>query len=177
MNKVLWTTVFAVLLGASCNRQNSANSDGQYLADGRESVAAGGSVHEGGQWHFDFTTVRAYRLNWRNEDAWEPIISGGELNATRMPTEGILLARSQVERLEAAVTGTHPDRGAGLCLYPHHAFLFFDGEGKVVGSIDVCFLCQSYRSQPAGYARNWDLLSIGELILDLGLPLRNPEWK
>lgn len=167
------------LLCVSCGGETPPLSDAEYLArwkqtqnDSSEKLSG-----TGGEWHFDFQTVRAYRLNWDDEFSMRSILSGGQLNETRIPQHGIPLSIAQVKRLRNAVTGSHPDRGIGLCIYPHHAFLFFDESDQVVGCIDVCLLCHHFRGTPKGYANRWDLLAVAELLHDLGLPLSNPEWK
>jgi len=134
---------------------------------------------KGGKWHFSgFNEIRAYRLNWEDEHSMNPIVNqDGSLNPTRIPKEGVPLTEAQVKRLEAAVTGSHPEHPVAACFYPHHAFLFFDGSRKIVGHINICFLCSNYRGQPEGYARNWNLSQLEELLKDIGIPLRNPKWR
>ena len=77
-----------------------------------------------GTWHLSgFTEVRAYRLNWEDEDSLHPILTeDGSLNSTRIPKDGIRLTDPQVARLEAAVTGRHAEHPVASCFYPHHAF-------------------------------------------------------
>ena len=135
------------------------------------------SGHEPGQWHFSFSEVRAYRLNWDHEEASVGITSqDGSLNPTRIPEAGIRLTAMQVKRLEAAVTGKHPSHRVAMCFYPHHAFVFFDTNGKIVGHIDVCFLCQNYSAEPHGYAHYWDLNELRKLFRELEIPLTNSNW-
>lgn len=152
-------------------------TDEQYLAKWREAESKLNISHEAGTWHFDFQTVRLFRINWDDQYTMRHMLHDGELNDTRVPTDGIELTDAQIDQLKAAVTGSYTDVGVGLCNYPHHAFVFYDGDVQIVGSIDVCFLCQSFHARPNGYARNWDLLSIAGLIHDAGMPLRNPRWE
>ncbi len=134
--------------------------------------------HTGGKWHFSgFDDVRAYRMNWEDLQSEHGIVNeDGSLNPTRIPEDGVRLTEAQVKRLEAAVTGSHPDHPVAACFYPHHAFVFFDGSQKRVGQIDICFLCSNYHGSPGGYATNWNLGQLEELIKDIGMPLRNPKW-
>ena len=169
-----------VLLSGSCllcGCSKAPLTDEQYLAKWRDAESQQDISHNGGTWHFDFETVRLFRINWDDQYTMRHILDGGELNDTRVPDEGITLTDAQVEQLESAVTGSHTDVGIGLCIYPHHAFVFYDADDQIIGSIDVCFLCESFHAKPKGYARNWDLLSIAELIHDTGMPLRNPSWE
>lgn len=139
---------------------------------------SGTSTGTQGTWHFaNFSEARAFRLNWDDETSFDQILDQeGKLNATRVPEKGIRLTSEQIRRLEAAVTGSHPEHPVADCFYPHHAFVFFNDAGKVVGNINICFLCSNYRGEPKGYAENWDLGELKNLISDLGMPIRNPEW-
>ena len=130
------------------------------------------------QWHFDgFTEIRAYRTNWHDKYAFERIRhSSGGLNPTRTPSIGVLLTPAQEEKLKAAVTVKHPDHPVAMCMLPHHAFVFFDASGGIVGSIDLCFICSNYRGSPTGFSSSWDLAALRSLLLELGIPIRNPAW-
>lgn len=128
-------------------------------------------------WHFAFAEVRAFRLNWEEESAMVGIDDGPQLNPTRIPRDGIVLTGEQVERLQAAVLGDHPGHDEAACMYPHHAFVFYDNAASIVGSIDVCLLCSTYQASPEGFADSWDLAELAGLLRDdLGLPLTNPDW-
>ncbi len=133
---------------------------------------------QSGDWHFSgLEEVRAYRLNWEDPYSFNKILDEkGELNRTRLPEEGVLLNEAQLKRLKAAVTGTHPHHLRAACFYPHHAFVFFDSEGTVVGHINICFQCSNYDGTPAGFADKWDVESIRCLVEDLGMPIRNEKW-
>lgn len=131
-----------------------------------------------GGWHFtNFSEVRAFRLNWEDEQSFAKVLDGdGKLNPTRLPEEGILLTDEQVAALEAAITREHPEHPVAACFYPHHAFVFFADSGEIVGHINICFICSSYSGSPQGFAETWDLEALRALIEDLGLPLSNPDW-
>lgn len=137
------------------------------------------AARAGGDWGFlKFAEVRAFRMNWDDEMSMDYFVGEkGRLNATRMPKDGVRLNGEQVERLRAAVTGKHPTHPVAMCLYPHHAFAFYDAKGKMVGHINVCFLCANYMGDPEGFARTWDLAAIAQVVKDLGMPLSNPAWR
>lgn len=130
-------------------------------------------------WGFiQFAEVRAYYMNWDDELSMDYITNPDRtLNETRLPLEGVLLNMAQVETLRKAVTGNHPVVESADCIYPHHAFVFFSDTGEVVGAIDLCFLCFNYSGHPKGYADNWDLGAIYDLLTEIGLPISNPEWE
>jgi hypothetical protein len=130
-------------------------------------------------WGFiKFAEVRAYRMNWDKENAFNSILrEGGGLNETRLPKEGVTLNEKQIAALKAAVTGPQKNSGVGLgCFFPHHAFVFYDKGGASTGHIDVCFLCSACGVEPAGFTNECDLKALAKLIQDLGLPLSNPAW-
>ena len=66
--------------------------------------------------------------------------------------------------------------GESDCYEPHHAFVFYDADWKVVASIDVCFLCEDYIARPKGVSENIDLGALEKFCRGLGLPvLEKPE--
>lgn len=159
--RILTALVMIMITSCSSNSHSNANSNSKP-----------------GQWHFSgFAEVRAYRLNWDDQDSFNPILNqDGTLNPTRIPKDGLRLTEAQVKRLEAAVTGSHPDHPIAACFYPHHAFIFYGASGKIVGHINICFLCSNYDGQPEGYAKSWNLDELAKLIKDIGMPLRNRKW-
>jgi hypothetical protein len=63
-------------------------------------------------------------------------------------------------------------QGGSFCHMPHHGFIFYDKIGKVLGRVEVCFLCSSVRASLEGMPdeyRNFRMLR--ELVRDLQLPL------
>ncbi|MEM7698809.1 MAG: hypothetical protein AAF236_10430 [Verrucomicrobiota bacterium] len=131
-----------------------------------------------GEWHFtNFSEVRAFRLNWEDEDAFDRILDqDGNLNPTRLPKDGVVLTDAQITALEAAVTGEHPDHPVAACFYPHHAFIFYGETGEIIGHINICFLCSNYSGDPPGFASNWNLAALRDIFDDIGMPLSNPDW-
>lgn len=130
-------------------------------------------------WRFiKFAEVRAYRMNWDKEDALNSILrDGGGLNETRLPKEGVPLNDKQIAALKAAVTGPQKNTGVGVgCFHPHHAFVFYNDRGAVMGHIDVCFLCGGCQMEPMGFSERCNLSAVEELIRELGMPLSNPAW-
>jgi hypothetical protein len=130
-------------------------------------------------WGFlKFAEVKAYRTNWRDEYSRDLIVNDrGRLNPARYPKEGIPLGASQVNQLRKAVTGSHKPHNRAYCFNPHHAFVFYDASGKIVGNIDICFSCLNYHAVPKGFAEDWDLRALKKLFEELGIPIKNPAWK
>ncbi len=57
------------------------------------------------------------------------------------------------------------------CYDPHHAFVFYDGDWKVLASIDICFMCSDYAARPVGASERINLRALSAFCRDLGLPL------
>ncbi|MBL8888785.1 MAG: hypothetical protein JNL67_02320 [Planctomycetaceae bacterium] len=150
--------------------------DAKRIREWRQAEADQRHLHQGGKLHFEFDSVRCYRTNWANSHLSEEIVTNGKLNEASKPLDNILLTTAQVKKLEAAITGSHPEVGRAMCFQPHHAFVFFDKDGVIVGNIDICFLCSNYYGSPGEFVFNWDLLAIAEVIHELGIPLSNPDW-
>lgn len=120
-----------------------------------------------------FTEVRAYAINTKDEHSFNLIIlNDGTLNPDRAPMEGVALNPAQVERLKSAVCSDVPLHEIAACFEPHHGFLFFDKDGKIIRSISICFRCNVYRSDPSGLAHPWDLEKLEGLFEELGIPVR-----
>lgn len=123
------------------------------------------------------TEVRAYRINWAEEFGQVGILTGeGELRATRIPQEGIVLNTQQTAKLHHVITGEHAEYASAACFNPHHAFVFFDADGKILGCLDVCFKCSAYVGSHDGFAEYLDLDGLRELLGELEIPISNPEW-
>ena len=132
------------------------------------------------EWHIEgISEIRAYRINWDTKEASARNVIGSrmdKLNPSRMPEHGIKLNSAQSITLKNAVMLEHEEEPAAACFHPHHAFLFFDSSGNVVDSIDLCFLCNTRKAGPQGFAVNWDLDAIEKIFRDLKIPIVNPEW-
>lgn len=127
-------------------------------------------------WHFAFSTVRAYQLNWEDKYSFDSIVQGELLNDTRLPRDGILLSDTQVESLRHTILNRKEEGVIGMCRYPHHAFVFFGSDNQVVGHYDVCFLCSNAGGAPGDFSGFPDYDALRSLVTDLGMPIANPEW-
>ena len=90
------------------------------------------------------------------------------------------LSDKEVSLLSKFVTGKHPSRGGGFCGFrPHHGFVFYGKDDKILGHLEICFLCSDYLSRPwEGLSSSWDLNGLRSLVTDLGLPIlkNDKEW-
>ena len=132
---------------------------------------------EPASWHFAFSEVRAYQLNWDDKYSFDSIVQGEQLNDTRRPRDGMALTDVQIESLRRAILNRKEDGVIGMCRYPHHAFVFFGSDNQVVGHYDVCFLCSNAGGAPGGFSGFPDYDALRSLFTDLGMPIANPEWR
>ena len=81
------------------------------------------------------------------------VFPDGTLHRGIIKATTVRFSKEQTERLVKILT-TKPkeDQGMADCYLPHHGFVFYDNDWKVVGWFEVCFLCSgSYAS--SGTAR------------------------
>lgn len=133
------------------------------------------------EWPFSgFSEIRAYRFNWDDPNGEQGQLrlynERNGLNPNRIPKEGVRLNDQQVARLKQAVCSEHARSTAAACFWPHHGFLFLDEQGRIVGSISICFLCDNYEAYSSGFAKRWDLQALKALFEELGMPISNPDW-
>lgn len=85
------------------------------------------------------------------------------------------LTPQQIARLESQLTGTHAPQPGGFCGYdPHHGFIFYGKDARILGHIEICFLCTSgFHNPPNGLSSNWGFEGIEKLVVELGLPTFN----
>lgn len=128
-------------------------------------------------WHFEFSEVRAFRINWDEEHPHDGILIGDDLNESRIPKEGILLSGEQVEQLRRAIVEGEPNGPIGMCHYPHHAFVFYSSSGEIVEHYDICFLCRSAVGSPGGFELVPDYRILRRVFGSLEMPIANPGWE
>jgi hypothetical protein len=121
-----------------------------------------------------YTEVRAFLYNLDSHGGL-PCVTKGRLDASIVDTNGTRLSDTQVSRLLAAVTGTHPDHNVLGCYVPHHAYIFFDQKHRVVGWVELCFGCNNYRASSASAPEWLDIYDLRDLTVELGLPVLKKE--
>ena len=128
-------------------------------------------------WHFKFSEVRVFQLNWEDAHSMDSIMQESGLNDTRFPVNGILLSDDQVESLRCAILKDDSMGGVtGACRYPHHAFVFYSESGEIVGYYDLCFLCPNGGGYPGDFSTFPDYDALRDLVSSLGMPIANPDW-
>ena len=130
-----------------------------------------------------FATVKGFGFNLRKKGRPEcmmPVNPDGTLcKSVKRP--GVVLNEAQQKRL-LKLLGTPKTFGAGeaKCFLPHHAFVFYDKDGKAVGQVSICFMCVGLRANPRVRAQpksprrsalgDWGLKQLRQLCRDLNLP-------
>lgn len=117
-----------------------------------------------------FKEVRAYCYDYTAE--WRSSFwAEGRMHQGVMDPKGVKLSSAQVKRLMDIVTTSAPASERRGCYKPHHAFMFFDGQGKVVAVFEMCFGCNRFVATPGGVPEYIDKAALYQLTHDLGLPL------
>lgn len=78
------------------------------------------------------------------------------------PAGRVLTEKQRVEfESLIAIHTISPEDMFAACFIPHHFFRYFDGEGKLVGEIEVCFCCAGVQQSEGSKVR----LSEGQTLL------------
>ena len=120
-----------------------------------------------------FTRVEAYCYDHTQDQRGTAIVfPDGSLHRGVIDSKTVKLDESQILKLRKLLTEeSKKEFGESDCYEPHHAFVFYNEEGKVTASFDICFLCSGYHSNPEGVARNADLDALEAFCGELGLPM------
>jgi hypothetical protein len=94
-----------------------------------------------------------------------------------MRAQGRVLTAEQRGRFEATLSiAPYPEMTAD-CFVPHHFFRYYDGSGKELGEIAVCFCCRGVDIWPNDRVKigpdqilDVDLGELGELVRSMGEP-------
>jgi hypothetical protein len=123
-------------------------------------------------WIKGFDRVEIVLFNYKEDEA-RRLVEDGSLHKGVIREYTKRLSNEEVSLLSKIVTGKHPSRGGGFCGFrPHHGFIFYGKDDKVLGHLEICFLCSDYLSRPwEGLSSNWDLNGLRTLVTSLGLPI------
>lgn len=117
-----------------------------------------------------FKTVRAYCYDYTAEGR-SSFWADGRMHKGVMDPKGVALSPVQVKRLLADITISQPAQQRSSCYKPHHAFMFFDGQGQVAAVFEMCFGCNQFVATPPGVPVYIDITDLYRLTHQLGLPL------
>ena len=119
-----------------------------------------------------FAEVRAYA--WPDDpdkNGKNVILAGMNLRKDVINPDGAILSPDQIKRLQAAITGVHPEHGLMRCYSPHNAFVFYDAEKKPVAFVEICFDCLNARTEPDTAAKWKDFPALAAIFGELKLPM------
>jgi len=126
----------------------------------------------GAKWQREsFTSVKAYIYDYQ-ADAFQVIAKNGRLHQGIINTDGVLLNPSQVEKLQDVYQKDSDGKIMAKCFLPHHAFVFFDAQDKIVAHLSVCFQCGTSSSSKKWKSNTYlSFKKVALLVKELGLPL------
>ncbi len=130
------------------------------------------SVENISGWIKEFDHVEAVVYNPSEKNPEEPPVLEGKLHKGVASAWTKRLTPEQTKGLISFITGKRKNSGDGSgCYLPHHGFIFYDKDSKIVGYLAICFMCGGYSSSPEnGLSIPWDLAGIKKLTEELGLP-------
>jgi hypothetical protein len=115
----------------------------------------------------DYSEVRAYAYNHKRYAA---LVEDGKLGPTVVNKTGVRLTGRQIERLIRAVSAKRSGTiDIVQCWRPHHGFVFYDGRGKAVAWVEVCFECGNMHESPPAEGV-YDMKALRKLSKELKLP-------
>lgn len=120
--------------------------------------------------HVPFKEVRAYCYDYTAESR-SSFWAEGRMHRGVMDPKGVKLSSAQVKRLLTDITVSQPAAARTNCYKPHHAFMFFDAQGRVVAVFEMCFGCNQFVATPGGLPEYIDRTNLYRLAHELGLPL------
>lgn len=126
------------------------------------------------QWPSEpFQHVVAYCYDFSQDQRGSSItFPDGSLHKGVIRATTIRLNDTQTVKLRALLSkDSENERGEVECYDPHHAFVFYDQDWKVVASVDICFLCDNYVARPRGVSNLIDLVALEALCREFGLPM------
>jgi hypothetical protein len=95
----------------------------------------------------------------------------GSLHKGVIRATTVRLSEEQTKRLLKLLNEeVEEERGEVECYDPHHAFVFYDSNWKIVASIDICFLCEDHAARPKGVPELFDLEAMEVFCRQIGLP-------
>lgn len=116
-----------------------------------------------------FSEVRAYCYDYTAEEERSFFVNG-RMHTGVQDAKGVKLSPAQVVRLLNAITMSHDKQARTPCYKPHHAFVFYDAQGKVAAVFEMCFGCNKFSETPDGLPEYVDTGALQGLVQELGLP-------
>jgi hypothetical protein len=117
-----------------------------------------------------YSEVRGYTYDAFVHGRIVDLVANGKLGQTVVNKTGVRLTPRQIERLIVEVSNRRSGRVDLItCLSPHHGFVFYDAQGKVVAWVEVDFRCRHIQTSPPAQGIH-DFKAIRRLCEELKLP-------
>ena len=117
-----------------------------------------------------FASVRAFVYDCDADQSVGFFQKDGSTHRGVINAPGALLDAAQVRRLMPALTTETVRKHRTACYLPHHAFLFYDAAGRVVGHTEICFTCTIQRSAPEGLPGHINFQAVWDILRELEVP-------
>lgn len=126
----------------------------------------------------NYTHVVAYVYDYTQDSrGGAPAFPDGSLNKGIIRSATVRLTGEQTKALVNAISQPTEFHESEDCIYPHHAFVFYDASWKPVEWFLVCFECGTYAASSKKCPEFIDLKSVRKLTDELGLPILFGEEK
>lgn len=111
-------------------------------------------------------------------DRDNPLIeTDGKMHPGVIPGSTKQLDQHQIDKLLKALTQNHAPKDRYWCDFvPHHGVLFQARDGKILGSVSICFGCREISSKTfpkidSPFHSRWGWAELKEIVKDAGLPI------
>lgn len=155
-------TLISSLLLVSCVSQPS-QSQKKISADSKPLQWRFGTSHE----------IRAYATNTKRRPHSDLLVQpDNTLTRNRRPKHGVKLTDEQAARVHTILHTAGNRAGDSKCVFqPHHAVVFYAGDGSLLASIDICFTCTGYvsRSDHKAFPKHLNYPLLEAFFQELGL--------
>ena len=105
------------------------------------------------------------------------VVTDGKMHPGVIPGYTKHLDQDQIAKLLKALTQNHDQRDRYICDFaPHHGFVFEAQDGKILGSVSICFACRELHSptfpkEGSIFYSYWGWPELKEIVRDAGLPI------
>jgi len=120
--------------------------------------------------------VRAYVYDYTQGKGNSSLLKYGKIHKGVINDGGAKLDEKQIDRLKEAIRSSKERVPGVFCYMPHHAFVFFDKNGKPMGHIELCFQCGNVDSSPRGLPdKEWNWKEIKSILIELKIPFKKTD--
>lgn len=150
---------------------NSSTSDEQQTQEKETHTQK--ELEETKQWiDFEYDSVVAYLYNVDSASYKysENIVFGDSLSNTIISEYSTTLSSSEIAKVSQVMSTTPEKEYFADCFDPHHGIVFYK-QGKIMGHISICFLCDNMHAKPETFVTEPSPKKFKQLFLDHGIPV------